>query len=285
MDEQNIELEEELDNVPEATDTDEDVEIDIDDTDEIEVDDDFNLDEDGNIVIPEDNEEAPEEEAEESDEAIEEKEEAPEESKKPEAEPAKADEKDTEIAELKKKYESLLALGKDALKKMGVDTDDVVRGLAGLAAETSDQSPDEYLKEFNEKLKAEEVRKATQHKLFEERAAKDLQKIHETFPETKQYTQITDIPNIAKMAKYLDEGMPADEAYAAVNHVLIAKHAADSAQQRAINSGKSHLQSIVPKGAKDTSVKITRSELDSYREMFPDLNDKQIAALYSKVKK
>ena len=152
MDEQNIELEEELDNVPEATDTDEDVEIDIDDTDEIEVDDDFNLDDDGNIVIPEDTEEAPEEEAEESDEAIEDKEEVPEESKKPEAEPAKADEKDTELAALKKKYESLLALGKDALKKMGVDTEDVERGLAGLAAEASDQSTDEYLAELDKKL-------------------------------------------------------------------------------------------------------------------------------------
>jgi hypothetical protein len=41
--------------------------------------------------------------------------------------------------------------------------------------------------------------------------------------------------------------------------------------------------SSIPKGAKDTGVKISRAEMEGLREMFSDLSDKEIRELYKKV--
>jgi hypothetical protein len=131
--------------------------------------------------------------------------------------------------------------------------------------------------------------KATQKKLalleFEKRAANDLKSIHEEFPETKAYKDMRELPNIAKIAKYIDLGLSACEAYAASNSRAVREAGASSARQKALNDNKSHLKSKVNVSSSDSSVKISRSELDYYMDLFPDMSKREIAELYGKATK
>lgn len=269
-----------LDEEVETIDTEESEEFDTDTNDDEENDIEFEYDDDGNIIIPENTEDSDEEEEAEEAEEPEKTEEDPE-KEEPKEDP-KAKE---EYNKLKEQYEYLLALGKDALAKLGVKESDVVKGLAELAAETDDKHPEEYLKEFNSKREADIAKEKLARLEFAERARKDLEIIHKEFPETHIYKDLREIPNIAKIAKYLDLGIPADEAYAAANSRAVREAGANSAKQKALNDNKSHLKSKVPVSSTDTSVKMSRSEIESYMEMFPDLSKKQIAELYGKVTK
>ena len=270
-------------------------ENDSDDPDESEkksadADDDFEYDEEGNIIIPEDEEES--EESEEDEETTSDEDEASESETEEEESDAEKDEptpdkKDTEIAALRKKLNALEAQAKETLSKLGVKNEDVLEGLVSIAAETDGKSTEEYLKEKSEKERsaaAEQLLRATE---FEKKARADLAELKQHYPETKNLKDIRDMsPDVLqKFGKYRDMGLSVKEAYAAANPDGIRQTVAESVKTQTLNGTKEHLRSSVPKGSKDTSVRMTRSELNSWRDIFPGKSDKEIAKLYREANK
>ena len=79
-------------------------------------------------------------------------------------------------------------------------------------------------------------------------------------------------------------GLSADEAYSASHTNAIRANAAAGAKKSLIGT-KSHLQTSVPKGAKDDAITMPKKELASMREYFPKLSDKEIVALYKKTQR
>ena len=275
---------------------DETVEIDEDDdsdspeTESADADDDFEYDEEGNIIIPED--EAESEESEEDEETTSDEDEASESETEEEESDAEKDEptpdkRDAELAELRKKLNALEAQAKDTLSKLGVKNDDVIEGLVSIAAETDGKSTEEYLKEKSEKERSEAAEQLLRATEFEKKARADLAELKQHYPETKNLKDIRDMsPDVLqKFGKYRDMGLSVKEAYAAANPDGIRQTVAESVKTQTLNGTKEHLRSSVPKGSKDTSVRMTRSELNSWRDLFPGQSDKEIAKLYREANK
>ena len=275
---------------------DETVEIDEDDdsdspeTESADADDDFEYDEEGNIIIPED--EAESEESEEDEETTSDEDEASESETEEEESDAEKDEptpdkKDTELAELRKKLNALEAQAKETLSMLGVKNDDVIEGLVSIAAETDGKSTEEYLKEKSEKERSEAAEQLLRATEFEKKARADLAELKQHYPETKNLKDIRDMsPDVLqKFGKYRDMGLSVKEAYAAANPDGIRQTVAESVKTQTLNGTKEHLRSSVPKGSKDTSVRMTRSELNSWRDLFPGKSDKEIAKLYREANK
>jgi hypothetical protein len=224
--------------------------------------DDLEYDENGDVIIPE----------EEGDKEISEEKE----------ETSKAeDERDSKIKSLEERLAELTSRSKDTLKALGIESEDVLDGLAALTAETEGISVEEYLARRTEAKKATIKSQAD----FEAVAAADLAALQATFPETKNYKHIKDMPKeiLAEFAKNRDLGLPAVKAYAAANVDGI--RASTVASVKAEKSGKEHLQSAAPKGAKSTAIKMSRNELNEWRGLFPGMSDRDIVALYRKTAK
>lgn len=273
----------------ETVEIDEDGDSDGPETESADADDDFEYDEEGNIIIPED--EAESEESEEDEETTSDEDEASESdseeaSDEEEDEPA-PDKRDTELAELRKKLNTLEAQAKDTLSKLGIKNDDVLEGLVSIAAETDGKSTEEYLKEKSEKERSEAAEQLLRATEFEKKARADLAELKQHYPETKNLKDIRDMsPDVLqKFGKYRDMGLSVKEAYAAANPDGIRQTVAESVKTQALSGTKEHLRSSVPKGSKDTSVRMTRSELNSWRDIFPGKSDKEIAKLYREANK
>ena len=230
-----------------------------------EAEDDFAYDEDGNIIIPDEiDEESP------SDEGKEEN--------------AAPDARDVELQRLREELDDLRSQSKDTLKKLGIETEDVMDGLASLAAESADETKEDYLAKRAETRKAEREAQAKRTAEFEELAAKDLAELQQIYPETKGYKHVRDMPEevLEKFARNRNLGLPAKEAYAAANIDGIRSGAVQAGHRRAMNDSKAHLQASNPKSAKGNGIRIPRAEMEMWRGMFPDKSDKEIAALYKK---
>ena len=246
----------------------EDSEADAEESDEV-----LEYDEDGNVIVAEDNETVTETDNEEDPES------------KPVVEETNTNTKDvTEYDSLKKKHDDRESLIKDVLKIVGIDEADIDQGLAKLAAETEGVTVEEFLKKRAETMKAEEAQKYYNKMLLERMVAKDLNDLHSAFPETKTISKFEDIPNARRYAELRDLGLSVQEAYNAANPEGRRAAIANSVKQQTINASKSHLKSNVPIASKDTSVKITRAEMETMRDLFPDKSDKEIIALYKKTK-
>lgn len=278
------------DGVEEDTETEEDFEDSEEETEEET--DDFEYDEDGNIIFPDDEEEeeAAEDDGEEAEgdgdgeEAEEETDSTPAEADtEPEPTPAEPDKRDAENAELRRQLAELQSMAKEALTRLGVEKEDALLGLAELAGETDGVTGEEFLenkrKADREKMQAVLAERAA----FEKMAQEDLAVLHTEYPETKAYKTIWDMPeNIrTKFGRNRDLGLSAKDAYAAANPDGIREAVATAARQKSLRGSKSHLSSVVPQGARDTSaVRMTRSELAEWRGYFPGKSDKEIVALY-----
>ncbi len=281
-------LDEELD-----TELDEDTSYEDDANDDGERDDEFEYDKDGNIIIPEvvfddedaedDEEKADEEAAEESDESDTdaESEDSEEAEEAPETNNA-SDEKDARIAELEAELEKLKNQGKDTLSKLGVKSDDVMEGLVSLAAEADGTTPEEYLKKKLSEEQAAQGVALLRAQEFEKIARADLAELHAAYPETKQYTDIRKLPEdiLAKFGRFRDAGLSAKEAYAAANPDGIRQNIATAVKKQSLHESKSHLRTAVPKGSKDNSVVMPKSELARWRDIFPGMSDKELQSLY-----
>lgn len=244
-----------------------------------ELDEDFEYDEEGNIIIPdEDGEENPSSTA----VAV-----TPLPDGEGKVESPKADPRDKEIADLRRKLSRLESLGKDAIKAIGLDEKDVELGLAGIAAETQGKSARDILDAKKQEEAAAEARAQIQSARFEQIAAADLAELHAFYPETRKYKHVRDLPAniLVDFCAARDAGFSAKKSYAAANIDDIITTSNKAGKKAAMHNSKAHLTSNVPKMSKDTGAKLTRAELAEFREMFPDKSDAEIVKLYRQVNK
>lgn len=273
--------------------------------DDNQEDDEFEYDEEGNIVIPEvdfedeeDSEEEEDTDTEEDESKNKNEDDAEEESADPDEEPAKEQEKaeereekpeakpdprDARIKELEDKLRAIESQSKDTLKKLGKENvDNLVDGLAELAAEATGTPLKEYKEEREKELRAQLEEERQRNIAFEAKAQSDLKELHLAYPETQKYKHVRELPAeiLQKFGKYRDLGLNAKEAYAAANPDGVRADVAASVKKQAMHDSKAHLQSTVPKSSKNDGVVMSKAELISWREMFPNMSDAEIKKLY-----
>lgn len=280
--EQNTELDEEKKDGVQGEETDDDT----------EKDDEFEYDDDGNIIIPdviedEDQDEDGDDDAADTDDDTDDEDEGDDgsddedkEPKEPEAKPEGKDEKDAQIESLKKELDALKAQSADTLAKLGVKSDNVLEGLEKVAAESDDMSLDEYRKKKAESQRDDAARKLYQQAEFEKKMQSDFAEIQREFPETRGLKSLREIENLAKFGRFRDLGLSPKEAYAAANPDSVRKSVAAATKQQSLNETKAHLKSAVPAGSKDDGIAISKKELREWRDLFPNLSDKEISRLY-----
>ena len=105
---------------------------------------------------------------------------------------------------------------------------------------------------------------------YERVIREDLLELRSAFSELGDITSITELPNPMRYAALRDLGLTAREAYLATS------------EARA-KDNRSHLSSAVPGGVEAPRSNMTRSELESARELFPGLRDGELIGLYKKV--
>ena len=254
--------------------------------DESDFETDLELDENGDVIIPEDEDDTHEETEEQGDEDEEEAvedDDDPAKDPEPVAEPAREaneDPRDRELAALRRELSAIRSQTKDTLEKLGVKGDDVMKGLVQLAAEASDQTPEKYLKEKQDKDRAAEAIRLLQTTEFNKKAAADLREVQAAYPETKQYASIRDIPNFATFGRMRDLGLSPKQAYAAANPDGTRAAAVTSAKKQSLEGTKDHLKPAASKRTKDTAIRMPKAVLAEWRGMFPGRSDKEIAKLY-----
>mgnify|MGYP005811514813 CR=1 FL=1 len=260
--------------------------------DDTEKDDEFEYDDDGNIIIPdviedEDQEEDGDDDAADTDDDTDDEDEGEggsddedKEPKEPEAKPEGKDEKDAQIESLKKELDALKAQSADTLAKLGVKSDNVLEGLEKVAAESDDMSLDDYRKKKAESQREDAARKLYQQAEFEKKMQSDFAEIQREFPETRGLKSLREIENLAKFGRFRDLGLSPKEAYAAANPDSVRKSVAAATKQQSLNETKAHLKSAVPAGSKDDGIAISKKELKEWRDLFPNLSDKEISRLY-----
>ena len=280
--EQNTELDEEKKDGVQGEETDDDT----------EKDDEFEYDDDGNIIIPdviedEDQDEDGDDDAVDIDDDTDDEDEGDDgsddedkETPKPETQPEGKDEKDAQIESLKKELDALKAQSADTLAKLGVKSDNVLEGLEKVAAESDDMSLDEYRKKKAESQRDDAARKLLQQTEFEKKMQSDFAEIQREFPETRGLKSLREIENLAKFGRFRDLGLSPKEAYAAANPDSVRKSVAAATKQQSLNETKAHLKSAVPAGSKDDGIAISKKELKEWRDLFPNLSDKEISKLY-----
>lgn len=260
--------------------------------DDTEKDDEFEYDDDGNIIIPdviedEDQDEDGDDDAADTDDDTDDEDEGDDgsddedkEMPKPETQPEGKDEKDAQIESLKKELDALKAQSADTLAKLGVKSDNVLEGLEKVAAESDDMSLDEYRKKKAESQRDDAARKLLQQTEFEKKMLSDFAEIQREFPETRGLKSLREIENLAKFGRFRDLGLSPKEAYAAANPDSVRKSVAAATKQQSLNETKAHLKSAVPAGSKDEGIAISKKELKEWRDLFPNLSDKEISRLY-----
>ena len=291
----NTEVEKDLEIDAEDVSEDLDTNTDADEDSEL----DFEYDENGDIIIPDEDDEADAEDAsdddsdkgdtdadEEQDETSEgDAEEAPAAQEVVEPASAQQDDKDREIAALRRQYSALESQTKDTRAKLGVEDGDIMAGLVKLAAEADEITPEEYLRRKAERDRNAEAVRTLQAIEFEKKMKADLAEVHAAFPETKAYDSVTKFPNFAKFGQFRDKGLSPKEAYIAANPDAVRASVATATKRQSLNETKSHLKPVVSKQSKDNSITITKKEMAEYRELFPNMSDKEIMSLYRQTKK
>ncbi len=266
---------------------------------------DFEYDDEGNIIVPEDEYDEGEEEednsSEDEDAESEEEEAEGEETsteqdvETPEGETAEntsptegeEDERDAEIARLRKELEDYKSDTKAAIKKLGGTSDDPLDDLERMAAETEGKSLDKYRADRASEKRIADAQALIRNQQAETIFAADLAELHANYPETRKYKHVREMPVkiLHDFAKARNAGFTAKKAYAAAIADENGNTGATAVEKQAQHDSKAHLKSSVPKSSKDTGVKMTRSELAEYREYFPELSDKEINDLYKKANK
>lgn len=272
----------------------------------------FEVDEDGDIIFPDDEEEDADDEGlgdegdedpdgeddgesdpDENDEDGEDEEAEPGEEEKsgdaPDNAPAKADkadEPDEEKEALRRELARFKSQTKDTLKKLGVkESDDPLTDLARLAAEANNETLEEYQRKRAEQESADEAQRFMRAAKFEAKMAADLAEVHAAYPSTRGYTSVKQLPNFSEFARLRDLGVSPKQAYIAANPDAVTAAAAESARQRSMNDGKGHLKPAVRKSSKDNSLVLSKKDMAMYRDAFPNLSDKEILALYKQANK
>ena len=255
-------------------------------------DDEFEYDEDGNIIIPEpvfdedEDEYIIDDEVEETQDETEEKETEEESIPEEVVEPVNdTNAKDEEIDHLKRELAKYKSQTKDTLKKLGVDSDDEMEGLIKLAAEADDKTPEEYLKKREEEALKEEGERLRKQAAYQKMISEDIAAIHAAYPETKKYKSVEEFPNFKRFGELRDAGNTPEEAFAASHRDEVRQSVAEATRQQSLNDTKNHLKSNVPKKAKqDTRIRMTKKEMDEWKNLFPHKSEKEILEHYRKTK-
>ena len=278
---------------------------------DIDVDDDldngdFEFDEDGNIVIP-DFDEDTEDSEDDSDDSADEDEDAEdsedddsaqsqdddqgtaetaqsqkETDAQPENKPT-VDDKDQLLAQSQREKKALERQVADTLAKMGIKSSNLMEGLEQLAADAENLSLDQYRENKRKSDDMERAQEIIRQQRFQAKMQADLKAVQEIDPETKSLTSITQIANFAMFARLRDAGFSPAEAYSLANKDKAVQKAVDAAKQQARNDNKAHLKPTSGKStSKGNTVTMTRKELQEWREMFPDKTDAEILKLYKK---
>jgi hypothetical protein len=100
----------------------------------------------------------------------------------------------------------------------------------------------------------------------------ELQSLSAEFPRLRGISSITELENPIRYAELRDLGLSPREAYLA------------TAGKRVLSDNRRHLSSAVPGGSGAPSCAMSRSELESARELFPGLGDGELMNLYKKVR-
>lgn len=258
----------------------------------------FSYDDDGNIVIPDDSDEEDSEDEKDADEDGNDSDDASDSEKEHSVKKAEDEEKtsadknvpdtrDAEIENLRKQLAARDAQIKDTLKSLGADENGGIEELERIAAEATDTPLEEYRQKKAERLQQEEAIRIVKKQQFEEMIRADLASVHQAYPETKQYKTVFEFPNFAEFSKYRDLGLSPEKAYIAANPQSVMTSVATATQQQTRNlaNTKTHLHSNVPVGSKDKSITITKKQMSEYKDLFPNMSDKEIIALHKQTMK
>ena len=129
--------------------------------------------------------------------------------------------------------------------------------------EAGSDSADEAVEEENREVEADGSDYAAI-------AASDLRELKGEFPELAGLEHISGLDNPLRYAALRDLGLSPREAYLAT-----------AKRQRA--DGRAHLSSAMPKGAGSPGGGMSARQLSEAREIFSDMSDAEIRALYKKV--
>ncbi len=110
---------------------------------------------------------------------------------------------------------------------------------------------------------------------YERRAQEDLAEIKRLYPRLAHLKSLTQIDNPARFAQLRDLGLSAREAFLATNSGRLEK--------RGAYDNRSHLVSSVPRANASTGTHMSRAELASAKDIFGNLSEKEIEALWKKV--
>ena len=299
----------------EDTPIDEDPAEDVEEEDvDIDVGDDLKLDENGDIIIPDDDEdEGDDENGRESDEDPDEDadedtdedagdadedgeqdaqgedanggEDAPE-AKADVAEPAhkEPDAKDARIAALERELAAIRSQSRETLNRLGVTEGDEISGLVKLAAEAEGKTEEEYLKQKQERDRTAEAVKLMQQTKFNAKIAADLAEVQAAYPDTKSYASVKDFPNFKEFGRLRDLGLSPKQAYIASHPDAVRQNVAAATRQQSLNDTKKHLKPAVSKASRDNTITMTKRELAECRDLFPGMSDKEIMKLYRDTK-
>ncbi|MBQ1261648.1 MAG: hypothetical protein IIY01_01830 [Clostridia bacterium] len=248
----------------EETADEEDYTADIDESDDLEEDDeeefDIEYDEDGNVGIEDDAEEAGD--------------------TTPQTEPEKDSDTapaDGEADAMRRELDAFKEKARAALKSLGYTGENLETELETISAEANGQTVEAYRADREKERLANEGRAAR----LEAQKASDLSAVRAAYPFASKYARVEDFPHFDQFAEYCDKGVSPVDAFRATHYKEIADDVAASVRQSSRDS-KAHLSSVVPQRAKDTSVRISASDMASLRETFPGMSDKEIAALYKR---
>lgn len=262
----------------------------------------FEYDDEGNVIVPDvtsDEEEEDEdveidldedEESEEGEGEGEEETQTDAETSSKTEEPEKKTETEEPLTEreraLQAKLEAIERQAKETLKKLGVKDgyENPLEGLQKVAAESSDMTLEEYKKKTEEERTLAEAQNLIRQQKFAQLKAADLSELKKAFPHLSEVNDLEKINNFLEFAQLRDKGLTPKQAYLAANPDEAYSRAESYNKAKARNDSKAHLRSAVPVSAKDNSIRMSKAQLAEWRELFPDLGDKEIARLYAKTK-
>lgn len=265
-------------------------EVEVEETDKAQTsaDEDFEYDEDGNIVVPDDDDSEENDEANGADDTettTEEDEEGAHDDGAAEKATVLEEKGDAVGKNVDAKYSELLERAKDMLEKLGVDkvTDEgVIDAMIKLAAEASDKTPEEYKAEIEAmaEAKREEQRKIDAE--FERVSSLDLAELKKIYPELKDVKNVKELSNWEDFGRLRAMGFSAPVAY---KMVATPKARTEEANPSSVNKNlggtKDHLKTATGKTARG-GTSMPKSELASWRQMFPEKSDAEIQKLYEK---
>ncbi len=106
---------------------------------------------------------------------------------------------------------------------------------------------------------------------FAEMAEKDLAELKRLFPETEGICALWEMPNAVRFGELRELGLSVREAYMACSPL----------RERENNRG--HLRSSVPRRVGGAGMRMSGSEFDAARKLFPNMSEREIHALYRRV--